>query len=79
MIRLVIAVFYLVYLRGMVLLRKLRVVLVFYCLVFYCVILVCSVSLYFIIIIIIFVTEVFERTPGEDCPLFFRFIIVLAL
>ena len=33
--------------EGIVLLRKWRVILVFYCLVFYCVILVCSVCLYF--------------------------------
>ena len=55
------------FLRVMILLRKWRVILVFYCLVFYCVILVCSVCLYFVSFII-FVTEVFERTSGEDSP-----------
>ena len=70
--------FILGHLRGTVLLRKRRVILVFYCLVFYCVILVCSVCLY-IVFIIILVTEVFKRPSGEDSPQLFRFIIVLAL
>ena len=60
-------IFMLGHLRRMVLLRKWRVILVFYCLVFYCVILVCSICLYFAFIII-FVTEVFERPSGEDSP-----------
>ena len=59
--------FYLGYLKGMVLLRKWRVILVFYCLVFYCIILVCSVWLYFVFFIV-FVTEVFERPFGENSP-----------
>ena len=60
-------IFYLGYLKGMVLLRKWGVILVFYWLVFYCVISVCSVCLYFVFFII-FVTEVFERPSGEDSP-----------
>ena len=52
--------FFLDHLRGIVSLRKWRVILVFYCLVFYCVILVCCVFLYFVFIIT-FVTEVFKR------------------
>ena len=60
-------IFILGHLRGMVLLRKWRVILVNYCLVFYGVILVCSVCLYFVFIII-FVIEVFERPSGEDSP-----------
>ena len=58
--------FYLGYLKGMVLLRKWRVILVFYCLVFYCIILVCSVWLYFVFFV--FVTEVFERPSGGNSP-----------
>ena len=38
--------------QGMVLLRKRRAILVFYCLVFYCAILVCSVCLYFILLLL---------------------------
>ena len=55
------------YLKGMVLLCKWRVILVFYCLVFYCIILVCSVWLYFVFFIV-FVTEVFERPSAENSP-----------
>ena len=64
--------FYLGYLKGMVLLRKWRVILVFYCLVFYWVILVCSFYLYFVFFII-FVTEVFERFSGERLSLVMPF------
>ena len=60
-------IFILGHLRGMVLLRKWRVILVFYCLVFYGGILVCTVCLYFVFIII-FVTEVFETPSREDSP-----------
>ena len=59
------AVFYLGYLKGMVLLRKGKVILVFYCLVLYCIILVCSVWLYFVFFIV-FITEFFERPSGEN-------------
>ena len=59
------AIFYLGYVKGMVLLCKRRVILVFYCLVIQCIILVCSVWLYFIFFIV-FVTEVFERPCGEN-------------
>ena len=48
-------------LREAVLLHKWSVIFVFYCLVFYCVTLVCCVCLYFVFIII-FVTEVCERS-----------------
>ena len=59
----------------MVLLRKWRVILVFYCLVFYCVILVCCVCLHFAFVVI-FVTEVFERPSGGESSWLCRFIIV---
>ena len=55
------------YLKGMVLLCKWRVILVFYCLVFYCIILVCSVWFYFVFFIV-FVTEVFESPSAENSP-----------
>ena len=74
----IVSLFILGHLRGMVLHRKWKVILVFYYLVFNCVILVCSVCLYFVFIIT-FVIEVFESPSGEDSPQLFRFIIVLAL
>ena len=60
------AVFYLGYLKGMVLHHRWRVILVFYHLVFYCIILRCSVCLYFVFLLL--VTEVFGKPSEENSP-----------